>query len=125
MQDFDWKDRYKDQIGTASAAMKLVKPGYTIFIGTGCGQPQHLVDALVKYSSHIYDAEIIHLLTMGSAPYADGRFRDRFKINSLFIADNVRHALDQGIGQYTPISLSEIPREFQSGRIPIDVASSA
>ena len=122
MQDFDWKDRYKDQIGTASEAMRLVKPGYTIFIGTGCGQPQHLVDALVKYSSHIYDAEIIHLLTMGSAPYADGRFRDRFKINSLFIADNVRHTLGEGIGQYTPISLSEIPREFQSGRTPIDVA---
>ena len=122
MPDFDWTARYKDQIDTAGSAMKLIKPGNSIFIGTGCAQPQHLVDALVARSGHIYDAHIIHLLTMGSAPYADEKFRDTFKMNSFFVADNVRHALEQGVGHYTPIFLSEIPREFQSGRIPIDVA---
>ncbi len=122
MQDFDWKTRFADRIGTAAAAMKLIKPGNSIFIGTGCGQPQHLVDALVKHSSHIYDAHIIHLLTMGTAPYADEKFREKFKMNSFFVADNVRHALDQGIGDYTPIFLSDIPRQFEEGRIPIDVA---
>ena len=122
MRDFDWKTRYKDRIGTAGSAMKLTRPGNSIFIGTGCGQPQHLVDALVAHSSHIYDAHIIHLLTMGSAPYADDRFREKFRMNSFFVADNVRHALERGVGHYTPIFLSEIPAEFQSGRIPIDVA---
>ncbi len=122
MAEFDWKQKYADRTGTASAAMKQIKSGDNIFIGTGCAQPQHLVDALVKYSSHIYDAHIIHLLTMGTAPYADEKFRDRFKMNTFFVADNVRHALDRGVGHYTPIFLSEIPREFQSGRIPIDVS---
>jgi acyl-CoA hydrolase/RimJ/RimL family protein N-acetyltransferase len=119
---FDWKQKYTDKISTAPAAMKLIKPGNTIFIGTGCGQPQHLVDSLVKHSSHIYDAHIVHLLTMGAAPYVDPSFRERFKTNSLFVADNVRDALNQGIGDYTPIFLSEIPAEFESGRIPIDAA---
>ena len=59
---------------------------------------------------------------MGSAPYADAKFREKFKMNSFFVADNVRHALESGIGDYTPIFLSEIPREFEMGRIPIDVA---
>jgi len=59
---------------------------------------------------------------MGSAPYADEKFREKFKMNSFFVADNVRDALDRGIGDYTPIFLSEIPEEFESGRIPIDVA---
>jgi len=122
MQEFDWKEKYKDKIATAAAAMKLIKPGDSIFIGTGCAQPQHLVNALVEHSSHIYDAHIIHLLTMGGAPYADEKFRERFKMNTFFIADNVRDALKKGIGDYTPIFLSEIPYEFDSGRIPIDVA---
>lgn len=122
LQQFDWKNRYADKIGTAPSAMKLIRPGNTIFIGTGCGQPQHLVDSLVKHSSHIYDAHIVHLLTMGAAPYADASFRERFKTNSLFVADNVRDALNKGIGDYTPIFLSEIPAEFESGRIPIDAA---
>jgi len=59
---------------------------------------------------------------MGAAPYADEKFREKFKMNSFFIADNVRGALQKGIGDYTPIFLSEIPAEFEAGRIPIDVA---
>jgi acyl-CoA hydrolase len=45
-----------------------------------------------------------------------------FKINSFFIADNVRDAMEKGVGDYTPIFLSDIPAEFESGRIPLDVA---
>lgn len=122
MQKFDWKEKYKDKINTAGVAMKLVKSGDSIFIGTGCGQPQHLVEALVKHSNHIYDAHIVHLLTMGAAPYTHEKFSEKFKMNSFFIADNVRDALNKGIGDYTPIFLSEIPREFEMGRIPIDIA---
>jgi len=122
MEQSDWKQRYADRIVNAPGAMKVIKPGSSIFIGTGCAQPQHLVEALVDYSSHISDAQIMHLLTMGIAPYAGEKFRDKFKVNSFFIAENVRDALSKGIGDYTPIFLSEIPREFTSGRTPIDVA---
>lgn len=121
-EGFDWQKKYEDKIDKAAVAMKLIKPGNSIFIGTGCGQPQHLVKALTEYSSHIYDAHIVHLLTMGDAPYADESFRDRFKMNSFFIADNVRDAMNKGVGDYTPIFLSDIPHEFETGRIPIDVA---
>jgi len=122
MNDFDWQTKYADKIDTAANAMKLIEAGNSIFIGTGCGQPQHLVDALVTHSGHIVDAHIIHLLTMGAAPYAHEKFRDKFKMNSFFVADNVRDALERGVGDYTPIFLSEIPREFDTGRLPIDVA---
>jgi len=122
MHEFDWKQKHSSKIGTAASAMTLIKSGNSIFIGTGCGQPQHLVNALVEYSSHIYDAHIVHLLTMGTAPYVDEKFREKFKMNSFFIAENVRDSLGKGIGDYTPIFLSEIPYEFESGRIPIDVA---
>jgi len=122
MPQVDWKQKYSDRITTSPEAMKIIKPGNSIFIGTGCAQPQHLVQALVEHSSHLSDTSIMHLLTMGVAPYADERFRERFKINSFFIADNVRDALSRGVGDYTPIFLSEIPGEFTSGRIPIDIA---
>jgi len=120
--EFNWREKYGSKIETASSAMKLVRSGSTIFIGTGCGQPQHLVEALMEHSSHIYDAHVVHLLTMGEAPYAKEQYRDKFKMNSFFIADNVRGAFEQGIGDYTPMFLSDIPEEFASGRIPLDVA---
>ncbi|NIM14986.1 MAG: GNAT family N-acetyltransferase [Candidatus Aminicenantes bacterium] len=121
MQDFDWKHVYSDRLSNAREAMKLIKPGNSIFIGTGCGQPQHLVNALVMHSKHIYDARIIHFLTMGAAPYASEKFRPQFRTNSFFIGDNVRDAFDKGIADYTPIFLSQIPRQFETGRIPLDV----
>ncbi len=122
MQKPDWKEKYKEKITTAASAMRLIKSGSHIFIGTGCGQPQHLVNALVEHCGGICDAHIIHLLTVGAAPYTDEKFREKFKMNTFFIADNVRDTLSKGIGDYTPIFLSEIPREFERGRIPVDVA---
>jgi acyl-CoA hydrolase len=122
MVEFDWKEKYKDKIKTAEAAMKLIKSGSNVFIGTGCGQPQHLIDELVEHTPGIRDVHITHMLTMGKAPYVQEKYRDRFKMNSFFIADNVRDAIEKGIGDYTPIFLSEIPQEFESGRIPIDAA---
>jgi len=122
MVDFDWKEKYKSKIAAASEAVKVIKSGDYIFIGSACAQPHHLVAALVEHSAHIYDAHIIHMLTMGEAPYANEKFREKFKMNSFFIADNVRDALNKGIGDYTPIFLSEIPNEFESGRVPLDVA---
>ncbi len=122
MNTFDWKEKYGDLVMTAREAIKKVRPGDSIFIGTGCGQPQYLVNSLVEYGDHIYDAHIIHLLTMGTAPYASPKFREKFKMNSFFIAENVRGAFEQGVGDYTPIFLSDIPRQFESGRISLDVA---
>jgi acyl-CoA hydrolase/RimJ/RimL family protein N-acetyltransferase len=122
MQEFNWQEKFREKILTAPAAMKLIKPGNSIFIGTGCAQPQYLVNMMVEHSKHISDAHIIHLLTMGSAPYMNEKFRDKFKMNSFFISENVRGALGKGIGDYTPIFLSEIPHEFETGRIPVDVA---
>lgn len=122
MDTFDWKEKYGYLVKTPKEAMKMVSPGDSIFIGTGCGQPQYLVNCLIEYGDHIYDAHIIHLLTMGSAPYAREQFREKFKMNSFFIAENVRGAFEQGIGDYTPIFLSDIPRQFESGRISLDAA---
>ena len=122
MNESNWKEKYKDKIKSAGAAMKLIKSGSSVFIGTGCAQPQHLVDAMVNNTSGIRDVQVLHLLTMGNAPYVDENYRDKFKMNSFFIAENVRDAFERGIGNYTPIFLSEIPIEFETGRIPIDVA---
>ena len=51
MSEKDWHKRYGELIMTAQQAMKLIRPGNRIFIGTGCGQPQHLVAALVEHSA--------------------------------------------------------------------------
>ena len=119
---FDWKTKYADKIGTAAKAMRLVQSGDSVFIGSGCGQPQYLVNALVEFCEEVRDVRILNILTMGKTPYLEPRNKDRFSLNTFFIGDNVRGSIENGVGDYTPIFLSEIPGEFNSGRIQIDVA---
>jgi acyl-CoA hydrolase len=122
MTSFDWQKAYQDRIGTASSAIKLIRPGNSVFIGTGCAAPQYLIQALVNHSDHLADCDVIQLLTMGDAPYAQAKYRDKFRTQTFFISDNVRDAVNAGIAEYTPIFLSEVPAEFEDGRLPIDVA---
>lgn len=117
-----WQEKYRDRIATAAEATRAIRPGQRIFIGTGCGQPEELVRALTARGKELPDTEIVHLLTSGDAPYADAQFSDFFRVNSFFISQNVRGIIQQGLGDYTPVFLSDIPRLFHSGQIPLDAA---
>lgn len=120
MNTHDWRIKYKNKIRTAQQALEAIKPGDRIFIGSACGTPQKLVQALARRT--VDDVEVTHLLTLGVAPYAEEALAGRYRVNSLFISANVREAVHAGRADYTPIFLSEIPRLFRSGRMPIDVA---
>jgi len=122
MKEFNWRSTYADKVMTAPQATKLINAGDHVFIGTGCAEPQALVRALVDASAHLADTELYHLLTSGIAPYAEPQNAERFRFNTFFVTDNVRSAVHGGLGDYTPVFLSEIPKLFDSGRIPLDVA---
>src|SRR3972149_4315096 len=100
--------------------------GDRIFIGTGCGEPQYLVRALIRYvearPTAFYDAEVFQVWTLGLAPYAEERFKSNFRHNSFFISNNTRAAVNQGVADYTPIFLSKVPDLMRRGLVPIDVA---
>src|SRR5512135_583288 len=120
--DSAWKEKYHSSVATASEAVKRIRPGQRIFIGTGTGEPLQLVTALSKRAFELPDTEIVHLLTFGDAPYAHRELAQYFRVNSFFIAENVRDIIQEGLGDYTPIHLSDIPRLFDSGQLPLDVA---
>jgi len=68
------------------------------------------------------DVEILQLLTKGDAPYASRSLADSFVVNSFFIGKNIREHIQEGLGNYTPMLLSDIPKIFKSGQLPLDVA---
>ena len=118
----NWQEKYQKLTATAEQAVKNIHPGRRVFIGTGCAQPEQLVRAMVERAGELADTEIVHLLTLGDAPYAVKQLVDNFRVNSFFIAENVRDIIQAGFGDYSPIFLSDIPRLFSSGQLPLDVA---
>jgi acyl-CoA hydrolase/GNAT superfamily N-acetyltransferase len=122
MLNDQWQEIYREMIATPSEAALEIQPGQRVFIGTGCAEPTVLVDALTARSHKLPDLEIVHLLTSGNAPYAHRDLAKFFRINSFFIAENVRGIIQEGLGDYTPIFLFDIPSLFSSGELPLDVA---
>jgi acyl-CoA hydrolase/GNAT superfamily N-acetyltransferase len=120
--DPDWQNEYREMIMSPETAVAEITPGKRVFIGTGCAQPTELVKALTARAARLPDTEIVHLLTSGEAPYAEKKLAAYFRINSFFIAENVRDIIQEGLGDYTPIFLSDIPKPFSTGQLPLDVA---
>ncbi len=121
-----FKKLYPEKFISEETLFGRIRRGNSIFVGTACGEPQHLLASLVNYvenASHtIYGTQIIHVWTLGVAPYAKKKFKMNFRHNSFFISDSSRQSINEGMADYTPVFLSEIPTLFRSGIITIDVA---
>jgi acyl-CoA hydrolase/GNAT superfamily N-acetyltransferase len=121
------KEKYPEKFAPEGKVFGNINRGDRIFIGTGCGEPQYLVRTLVNYvEKHpkaFFDAEVLHVWTMGVAPYANETFKSNFRQNSFFIGNStVRDAVNKGIADYTPIFLSQVPELFYRKMVPIDIA---
>jgi len=117
----DWQATYHDMLATPKQAVAHIKPGQRVFIGSGCGEPVALVNALTARAHELADVEIVQLLAKGEARYANRQLAECFTVNSFFIGTAIREHIQEGLGDYTPVLLSDIPRLFASGRLPLDV----
>lgn len=120
------KKLYPEKFLPEEKIFSRINRGDKIFIGTACGEPQYLVNALVNYAESypkaFFDAEVIQVWTLGVAPYTDVKFKSNFRHNSFFIGNNTRNAVNAGLADYTPIFLSEVPNIIQRKLVEIDVA---
>jgi acyl-CoA hydrolase/GNAT superfamily N-acetyltransferase len=118
--------QYPEKFASPETVFKCVRPGARIFVATGCGEPQYLVQSLINYVESnpkaVFDAELIHVVGLGVAPYTDTRFKDNFRCNAFFIGGSLRSGINHGLADYTPVFLSEVPKLISRGQIPIDIA---
>ena len=106
----------------AQQATNKIKNGSRIFIGTGCGEPQHLIHTLVN-NHRIQDAMLYQMLSFTLSQYVDDSdFLKRFALKLFFISASMRKAAFEGKIDYVPTYLSQIPKLFTSSRIGLDVA---
>ncbi len=113
---------YQKKIRTPEEALRCVQSGMRVYIQPGCAEPETLVEALMQRGPHVEDVEIVHMMTMGKAPYVAPEMAGHFRHNAVFIGSNVRDAINDGRADYTPVYLSEIEELFESGAMPLDVA---
>lgn len=118
----DWLGQYEPKKVTAEEAVGVLKSGNRIFVTGNCSVPQHVMEALNVRAMELEDLRLIQVLTVGKAEYVKPELASHIRVNSLFISDNIREAVNDGRADFTPVFLSEIPKLFKSGRLPIDIA---
>lgn len=107
---------------SAEQALSLVQSHSRVFIHSVAAAPPLLVSALVQRAPELRDVDICHLHTEGPAEYTKPEYRGVFHHNAFFVGSNVRSALGDGMADYIPVFLSEVPGLFRKGIMPIDVA---
>lgn len=120
-----WPDEYLQKKTTAQEAIARINPGQRVFIGTACGEPQHLVRELATQAGNFTDLEIIRLQSLETVPLSLIASQSRshsFSIRSFYSGSTMPEALTNTRKFSIPINLSAVPHLFQTRQIPIHVA---
>ena len=109
-------------VGTGKEAVAMVEAGANCFVHTAMMAPVPLLDGLVAQRERFEGnrVNLYHLHTEGAANYL--QHPKYFKSTSFFCAANDRAAVNNGTAEFIPVFLSEIPRLWKNGIIPLDYA---
>jgi 4-hydroxybutyrate CoA-transferase len=106
---------------SAAEAAAIVRSGDRIYLHCAAATPSVLLQALVDRAPELRDVTVVHLHTEGPGPHLAPDMEGHFRHRALFIGPNARVAVNEGRADYVPIFLSDIPRLFQTGALPLDV----
>lgn len=118
----DWREYYRAHCMKAAEALKLLRSGTRIFLGSACGEPQHLVRALGEAADKLSDVEVIQVLSLSQDAYAQTKYANAFRPKKFFVAAGGRQAVAEGRADFTPLYLSEVPQLISEGGISLDAA---
>ena len=120
-----WADSYLQKRVTAGQALAMVKSGQRVFIGSGCGEPQHLVQALTERANRFSGLEIVRLLgreTASLTAIADRTKDTSLNIRSIYLGSAKSESIARQKRFITPMNMSDVPGLFISRKMPLNVA---
>ncbi len=115
--------QWEEKVTTPDRIMKLIKPGMSIFIGTGVSEPRTLVQTLMNRNfGNLQDLEIIQLVSFGDAISFEELRSQKYRLKTFFSGWVTQEAIIEGQVDLVPSRFIWIPRLIESGLIPVNVA---
>jgi len=106
---------------SAQEAVRHIQSNHRVFIHGSAATPISLLNALLARKDELRRVELTSISTLGF-DLNDPSLEGHFFINSLFVSESVRQAVNSSRGDYVPVFLSEIPKLFNQEILPLDVA---
>ena len=109
---------------TPAEAVRLVKSGDTIVVQGSTSIPMVLLRALTERANELRGVTVLSGFGVHpeEAPYAKRELMDSFRAVNIFVPNNLRRAMREGVADTIPCFLGEVPFLFRSGQVPVDVA---
>jgi acyl-CoA hydrolase len=101
-------------------AVAGIRSGDQVYVQCASAAPSVLLDALVARASELRDVGMVHLHTEGPGPHLAPEMAGHFRHRALFVGPNARTAIADGRADYVPVFLSDVPRLFDTGAVPLD-----
>jgi acyl-CoA hydrolase len=108
------------KVVSAQEAVAGIASGHQVYIHCAAAAPSVLLDALVARAADLRDVGMVHLHTEGPGPHLAPEMAGHFRHRALFVGPNARAAVLDGRADYVPAFLSDVPRLFASGAVPLD-----
>jgi 4-hydroxybutyrate CoA-transferase len=108
------------RIVSAEEAVAGIRSGHQVYVQAAAAVPSVLLDALVARAPELRDVGMIHLHVEGPGPHLQPSVAASFRHRALFVGPNARRAVAEGRADYVPVFLSDVPRLFSSGIVPLD-----
>jgi acetyl-CoA hydrolase len=118
----DWKTRYPHKVVDGDRAVAMIQSGNRVLMSGNCSVPKVLLEALVRRAPKLENVSIDQVLTLCPEDYVAPAMQGHLRVNSMFISENVRAAVNDGRADFTPCFLSEMPELYRRGHLPLDAA---
>lgn len=120
-----WADSYVEKRKSAESAIRMIRQGQRVFIGSACGEPQQLVRALAENAGKFSGLEIVRMMSSESVPLTEiaNRTRDAsLNIRNIYLGSAASENIARNKRFITPMNMSDVPLLFKSRKMPINVA---
>jgi len=116
-------EKWASKLVKPDKVLEKIRPGMSIFIGTGVAEPRTLVKSLMASDSpNLQDLEFIQLVSLGDAISFEERYSQKFRLKTFFAGWVASEAITAGRVDLIPCRFSRIPKLIEAGTINIDVA---
>jgi acyl-CoA hydrolase/RimJ/RimL family protein N-acetyltransferase len=120
-----WADGYVEKKRTAADAIRLIRPGQRVFIGSACGEPQALVRELSEAARLFTGLEIVRMMsheTTSLIAIADRTHDQSLSIRTIYLGSVGIESIARNMRFITPMNMSDVPELFKTKKMPIHVA---
>ena len=116
-------DGINDKLVSPDSVINMIRPGMSIFIGSGMAEPSTLVKTLLLRSSgNLQDLELIQIVGFGNGVACGHPNSSKFRLKTFLSGWDAHDRLIEGNIDLVPCRAMWIPRMIECGQVPVNAA---